>query len=378
MAKAARVPAIDVMRGFVIVLMALDHVRDYFGPTMFDPTNLELTSPPWFWTRWITHLCASTFVLLAGSSAYLRGAATGLPSLTRYLFTRGLMLLALEVTWITFSWQLGYNFVILQVLWALGVGMIVLAALVRLPRPAIAVVAALLIVPHNLLDPIRSASPLWMAWHQADYLPLMDGKFGILFRYPLMPWIGLIAAGYAFGPVFQRDQPARQRILWMGAALLLLAFVLLRATNVYGDPRDWAPLGRGVMFDVMAFVNVEKYPPSLQYLLVTCGIGLALLAVFDRIRPVGFLQLFGRVPMFFYVIHIALTHLLGNLYFVLRFGRPPGFYDGEWSLPPGYEPSLPVVYLSWVGVIVLMYAICRPWALRGQRTAAPAATTAIP
>lgn len=378
MGKAARVPAIDVMRGFVIVLMALDHVRDYFGPTMFDPTNLELTSPPWFWTRWITHLCAATFVLLAGSSAYLRGTSTGLPSLSRYLATRGLMLIALEVTWITFSWQFGYGFIILQVLWALGIGMMVLAALVWLPRPAIALVAALLILPHNLLDPIRSASPLWMAWHQADYLPLMDGKFGILFRYPLMPWVGLIAAGYALGPVFKREQPARQRILWIGAGVLLLTFVLLRAFNVYGDPHPWAPLGRGIMFDLMAFVNVEKYPPSLQYLLVTCGIGLALLAVFDRIKPVGFLQLFGRVPMFFYVIHIALTHLLGNLYFQFRFGRPPGFYDGEWSLPPGYEPSLPVVYLAWFGVIVLMYAICRPWALRGQRSPAPAATTAIP
>lgn len=373
MGKAARVPAIDVMRGFVIVLMALDHVRDYFGPTMFDPTNLEFTSPPWFWTRWITHLCATTFVLLAGSSAFLRGAGTGIPALSRYLATRGLMLIALEVTWITFSWQFGYDFVILQVLWALGVGMIVLAGLAWLPRWAIALVAALLIVPHNLLDPIKSSSPLWMAWHQSDFLRL--GDFGVMFRYPLMPWIGLIAAGYALGPVFQRAQPSRQRVLWIGAAVLLLAFMLLRAFNIYGDPHPWVSPGRGLMFDLMAFVNVEKYPPSLQYILVTCGIGLMLLALFDRFKPVGFLQLIGRVPMFFYVIHIALTHLLGNLYFQFRFGRPPGVVDGQWSLPAGYEPSLLVVYLAWVGVMIFMYALCRAWTLRGQRQALARAAT---
>ncbi|HEY1043193.1 MAG TPA: hypothetical protein VGE60_04950, partial [Telluria sp.] len=235
-----------------------------------------------------------------------------------------------------------------------------------LPRPAIALVAALLIIPHNLLDPIRSSSPLWMAWHQADFLPLWE-RGGILFRYPLMPWIGLIAAGYALGPVFQRDLPSRQRVLWLGAGALLLSFMLLRASNLYGDPHPWVSPGRGVMFDLMAFVNVEKYPPSLQYILVTCGIGLALLAVFDRFKPVGFLQLFGRVPMFFYVIHIALIHLLGNLYLTLRFGRPPGVVDGQWSLPPGYEPSLAVVYIAWVGVMLIMYALCRAWALRGQK-----------
>lgn len=349
-----------------MALMALDHVRDYFGPTMFDPTNLAATSPEWFWTRWITHLCAATFVLLAGSSAYLRGTSTGVPDLSKYLATRGLMLLALEVTWISFSWQFGFDVVILQVLWALGAGMIALAALVWLPRPAIALIAALLVIPHNLLDPIRSSSPLWMAWHQADFLPLWENG-GIVFRYPLMPWIGLMAAGYAFGPVFQLAQPPRQRILWIAAGALLLSFVLLRAFNVYGDPHPWAPLGRGVMFDLMAFVNVEKYPPSLQYLLVTCGIGLALLAVFDRFKPVAFLQLIGRVPLFFYVIHIALVHLLGNLYLIARFGRTPGLVDGQWSLPPGYEPSLTVVYLAWVGVMALLYALCLAWTRRGQR-----------
>lgn len=368
MGKTMRVPAIDVMRGLVIALMALDHVRDFFGATPFTPEDLSATSPGWFWTRWITHLCATTFILLAGSSAFLRGTSTGLPALSRYLLTRGLMLIVLEATWITFSWQLGYNFIILQVLWAIGLGMIAMAGLIWLPRPVIALVAALLIIPHNMLDTIQSASPLWMAWHQGGFLPLsFAGLEGILFRYPLMPWIGLMAAGYAIGPVFQSAPPARQRFLWIAAAVMMAAFVALRASNLYGDPHLFTSTGRGAMFDLMAFVNVEKYPPSLLYLLVTGSIGLALLAVFDRFRPVKFLQRIGRVPMFFYVIHIALFHLLGNLYFNLRFGSTPNFDGNNFILPPGYNPSLPVVYTAWVLLMVVMYGLCIYWSRREDR-----------
>ncbi|HEU4853461.1 MAG TPA: heparan-alpha-glucosaminide N-acetyltransferase domain-containing protein [Telluria sp.] len=367
MGKTARIPAIDILRGLVIALMALDHVRDFFGVTLFAPEDLSATTPAWFWTRWITHLCATTFVLLAGSSAYLRGASTGLPALSRYLFTRGLMLIVLEATWITFSWQLGYNFVILQVLWAIGMGMVALAGLVWLPRPVIALVAALLIVPHNLLDSFRSASPLWMAWHQGGFVPLGDVVQGVAFKYPLMPWIGLMAAGYAIGPVFQRDAASRQRFLWIAAAALMVAFVALRASNLYGDPHLFTPTGRGAMFDLMAFVNVEKYPPSLLYLMVTGSIGLALLAMFDRMKPVRFLQLIGRVPMFFYVIHIALFHMLGNLYFNLRFGSTPNFDGNSFVLPPGYEPSLAVVYAAWILLMVVMYGLCSYWSRREDR-----------
>ncbi|MFD2365378.1 DUF1624 domain-containing protein [Pseudoduganella sp. GCM10020061] len=377
MGKAARVPAIDVLRGLVIALMALDHVRDFFGVALFAPEDLSATSPGWFWTRWVTHLCATTFILLAGSSAYLRGTASGIPALSRYLLTRGLMLIVLEATWISFSWQLAYDIMIFQVIWAIGVGMVVLAALVWLPRPVIALIAALLILPHNLLDQVKSDSPLWILWHQSGFIPLQAGIQGIFVRYPLMPWIGLMAAGYAIGPLFQAAPPRRQRILWITAAMLLAGFLLLRGFNVYGDPRDWAPTGRGPMFDLMAFVNVEKYPPSLLYLLVTGGIGLALLAVFDRVRPVGFLQLFGRVPMFFYVIHIALFQVLGKIYYQLRFGSTPHFDGNSFVLPKGYEPSLPVVYAAWIALLVLMYFLCRAWVAYRQRPAPALAESAI-
>ena len=360
MQKLPRLHSIDMLRGFVIVLMALDHVRDFFGFTAFQPEDLSATTPGWFWTRWITHLCAPVFVLLAGSSAYLRGAGTGIPALSRYLATRGLILLVLEATWISFSWQLAYQIVILQVIWAIGAGMLALSLLVWLPRPAIALIAFALIVPHNLLDAIHGDSFIWKAWHQQGFVPL-GANFGVMVMYPLMPWIGLIAAGYAAGPVF-RISPERRRVwLLSSAALLLIVFVILRSGNFYGDPDPWSPQGRGAMFDLMSFMRVHKYPPSLLYLCVTGGIGLLLLAAFERLPAVNPLLLFGRHPMFFYVIHIALAHVLGNLYFMLRFGSLPGFDDKGVHLPAGYTPSLAVVYLAWLGLLFLMFALTSGW-----------------
>jgi uncharacterized membrane protein len=365
--RAPRLAAIDMLRGFVIALMALDHTRDFFGPAPFGPEELAGTTPAWFWTRWITHLCATAFVLLAGSSAYLRGQGSGVASLSRYLATRGALLLAFEMTWISFSWQFGYNVIILQVLWALGVGMMILAALVWLPRAVIGGVAALLIIPHNLLDGWRPGGFLWQAWHQGGFYPLASGVEGIVIMYPLMPWVGLIAAGYALGPVFQWAPERRQRFLLGAAAILLLAFVALRAFNVYGDPEPWAALGRGWMFDLMSFVRVSKYPPSLLYLCVTCAIGLSLLVLFERIRSNRVLLAFGRDPLFFYVIHIALIHFLGKLYFTLRFGRAPDFSGPKAIWPDAYTPSLLVVYLAWAAILVLMYGLTVLWQRRARR-----------
>ena len=366
MGKLARLPAIDMLRGLVIVLMALDHVRDFFGVSQISPEDLAHTTPAWFWTRWITHLCATVFVLLAGSSAFLRGQGSGVPALSRYLASRGALLLLLEASWISFSWQFGYNVMILQVLWALGAGMIALALLVWLPRPLIALIAALLILPHNALDGWHPASVLWMAWHDGGYFPIVKNGFGIVFVYPLMPWLGLIAAGYALGPVFLWERARRQRFLLAASALLMLAFVALRAFNLYGDPDPWSPQGRGAMFDLMSFVRVHKYPPSLLYLCVTGSIGLALLALFERVRQVPLLAMFGRTPMFFYVVHIALAHFLGNLYFRARYGGTPEFARGGLVMPPGYEPSLPLVYAAWLGVLALMAMLTLLW-LRWRR-----------
>jgi len=317
-------------------------------------------------------LCATVFVLLAGSSAFLRGEGSGVPALSRYLATRGAMLLLLEATWISFSWQFGYNVMILQVIWALGAGMLILAALVWLPRAAIGVIAALLILPHNAFDLVKSTNPLWLAWHQGGFFPLPDGAGmeGIVFMYPLMPWVGLIAAGYALGPVFLWERARRDRFLLAAGGALLLAFVALRAFNVYGDPDPWSAQGRGPMLDLMSFMRVHKYPPSLLYLCVTAGIGSLLLVLFERVRANRLLLTFGRSPLFFYVIHIALIHFLGNLYFDVRFGRGPQFANGQGSWPDGYVPSLAVVYAAWLAILALMYGLTLLWNRRaGSRPA---------
>jgi uncharacterized membrane protein len=363
MIKPARLIAIDMLRGFVIALMALDHTRDFFGPTPFSPEDLSATTPAWFWTRWITHLCATVFVLLAGSSAFLRGQGSGTADLSRYLFTRGLMLVALEVTWITFSWQLGFNVLILQVMWALGVGMMVLSLLIWLPRPAIALIGALLIIPHNALDAVHSTSALWQAWHQGGFVRFPAGSplAGIAIMYPLMPWVGLIAAGYALGPVFLWERSRRTRFLLASAAVLMLAFVALRWFNLYGDPDPWSAQGRGMMFDLMSFVRVHKYPPSLLYLCITAAIGLLLLVLFERMPQNRLLMLFGRHPLLFYVIHIALIHFLGNVYFDIRYGVGPDFSNGEGIFPSGYRPSLVLVYSAWIAILALMAGLLLLW-----------------
>lgn len=372
MEKSSRLASIDMLRGLVIVLMALDHTRDYFGPALFDPEDLARTTPLWFATRWITHLCASTFVLLAGTSAFLRGGKGGIPALSRYLVTRGLLLIVLEATWISFSWQFGYGVTILQVLWALGMGMVFLAGLVWLPRPAIAAIAALLILPHNLLDPIQSSHPLWLLWHQRGFWPVA-GNYGVFIAYPLMPWLGLIAAGYALGPVFQWEAVRRQRFLLAAGALLLLTFVVLRSGNFYGDPDPWSTQGRGEVWDFISFMRVHKYPPSLLYLCVTIGIALPLLAWFERLRPVPLLMLFGATPMFFYVVHIALIHFMAGPYFLLRYGALPEGGPAGFTLPPGYEPSLAVVYLAWIAMLAIMAGLTKLW-LRWRKRGAPART----
>ena len=371
MEKMARLASIDMLRGLVIVLMALDHTRDFFGPALWGPEDLAKTTPLWFATRWITHLCATTFVLLAGTLAFLRGERSGIADLSRYLASRGLLLLLLEATWISFSWQFGYNVTIFQVLWALGMGMIFLAMLVWLPRPAIAAIAALLILPHNLLDGIQSSHPLWQAWHQGGFWPVA-GNYGVFFAYPLMPWLGLIAAGYALGPVFHWEAARRQRFLVVAGLFLLFVFVALRSGNFYGDPDPWSAQGRGLVWDFISFMRVHKYPPSLLYLCATVGIALPLLAWLERIRPVPLLMLFGGTPMFFYVVHIALTHFLAGPYFLIRYGALPEGGPVGFTLPKGYEPSLAVVYVAWICMIAIMYGLTKLW-LRWRKRGIPPA-----
>jgi uncharacterized membrane protein len=343
----ARVPSIDTLRGLVMVLMALDHVRDFFTSARFDPLDLSQTTAALFFTRWITHFCAPTFVLLAGVSACLMSQRCSRAELSRFLFARGLWLVVLEVTLMSLVWTFNFRYeqgLFLQVIWAIGVSMMVLAALVHLPLRAIAVFSIVVLCGHNLLDGLEPQTfgawaPMWSLLHVSGPIP------HAFVAYPLIPWIAVMSLGYCVGAMFELDQYQRVlRFMWLGAAALV-AFVVLRAPNVYGDPSDWT-LQSTTLRTLLSFVNVQKYPPSLQYLLITLGAAFLLLALFESARGKvsGVLRTFGRVPLFFYVLHIALAHLAAVVVDVAL--GSGGF-------------SLPVVYLAWVLVVATLYPACR-------------------
>jgi uncharacterized membrane protein len=350
-----RVASIDILRGLVMVLMALDHVRDFFTDVRFDPLDLSQTNAPLFLTRWVTHFCAPTFVLLAGVSAHLTGRHCTRAQLSWFLFTRGLWLAVLEVTLMSFVWTFNVRYdqgLFLQVIWAIGVSMIVLAALVHLPLRYIAVFSVVIICGHNLLDGVESQSlgawaPLWSLLHVSGPIP------HAFVAYPLIPWIAVMSLGYCLGALFEVEpQQRKQWFIYLGAASLT-AFVVLRMTNLYGDPIDWS-LQSTTLLTLLSFLNVYKYPPSLLYLLLTLGSGLLLLAAFESARGKlsEMLRTFGRVPLFFYVLHIALAHLAAVI-IALTTGRS-GF-------------GLLVVYVAWALAIAMLYPACRWFAAVKQR-----------
>jgi uncharacterized membrane protein len=355
----SRLEGIDLVRGLVIVLMALDHTRDFFSAVRFEPTDLTQTNVALFLTRWITHYCAPTFVLLAGVSAALVGRKRTGADLTRFLLTRGLWLIVLEFTVVNLAWEfnLRYHLAHAQVIWAIGASMVVLAGLVRLSRPVIGAVAVALIAGHNLLDRLTPAdfgplAPLWQVLH----VPGVIGGDHIQIRYPLLPWIGVIAAGYLLGRFWtdQSGEPRRHSLIVLGMNLIA-AFVVLRLGNVYGDPSPWDPASPHPLLSVL---NTTKYPPSLLYLLMTLGPAFLLLALADRGAGRGFrwLVTFGRVPLFFYVAHLYLIHGLAVL---AQHAQGYAFADlFRRQLPVGYGFGLPVVYLVWASVIVSLYPLC--------------------
>jgi uncharacterized membrane protein len=367
-----RLDSVDRLRGLVMVLMALDHVRGYFTNPLIDPTDLEHTTPALFLTRWITHLCAPTFIFLAGTGAYLslrRGRTKR--ELSWFLLTRGLWIVLLGLTVVRFSWSFSLldvrNFNA-DVLWAIGWCMVALAGLVFLPTWAVTAFGLVMILGHNLLDPVPPTvfgrfSDFWeilhrREMHRAEPLSFFGGVIRFDTQYPLIPWIGVMAVGYGFGTLLLRPAEERRRwLLGLGTALCL-GFVVLRAVNVYGDPDPWSAQPRGEVFTALSFLNCHKYPPSLLYLLMTLGPALLLLALFERAphlpgRP---LLYFGRVPMFFYLIHIPLIHALQIGVALARFG--PSIFEPGGS-PADYAFSLPAAYGVWLGILIVLYPVCR-------------------
>jgi uncharacterized membrane protein len=368
-ARPARLDSIDLLRGIAMVVMALDHVRDFFHYARFDPLDLTHTTPLLFITRWVTHHCAPTFVFLAGTGAFLslgRGKTKG--DLARFLVTRGLWLVFLELTVVRFGWMFNfdYSFAFGQVIWALGWSMIALAVLIYLPRIALAVVALGMVALHNAFDSVRPETFgafgwLWQILHVQGPVEYAVGRTFFVI-YPLIPWIGVMAAGYLFGSIFQKEERERRRMLYRLGFGVIGGFILLRAVNLYGDPHPWVVQGN-VLNTILSFLDTHKYPPSLLYIMMTLGPAIAVLPLFERWkgRLAVFLTVFGRVPLFFYVLHIPLIHLLAVGGAMVQ-GLNPSFlfsndFPGMWTASYGF--SLPVVYLAWIGVILALYLPCR-------------------
>jgi uncharacterized membrane protein len=384
-AAGARLDSIDLVRGLVMVIMALDHVRDYFHSEaqLYSPEDLAHTDGILFFTRWITHFCAPVFVFLAGTSAYLyaqRGRSTG--ELSRFLLTRGLWLIVLELTVvISFGWRFGiqYDTVFLRVIWALGCSMVALAALVWLPWRVLLVLSLAIIGLHNTLDGITTESFgsfawLWALLHVQSFFDIPGGPT-VRVAYPLLAWVGVMALGYCFGSLLTLAPDRRRSVLIRLGAALTVSFVALRWSNLHGDPNPWA-VQDSVILTVISFFNTAKYPPSLLYLLMTLGPALLLLGLIDRVRlrPGNFLLVFGRVPLFYYLLHIPLIHALALIFAHARYGnatfmleQPPSLSGPADLFPADYGYDLWVTYVVWIGVVAALYPLCRWYAGLKQR-----------
>jgi uncharacterized membrane protein len=374
-AATARIASIDLLRGFIMIIMALDHVRDYFhaDALVYDPLDLSKTSVALFFTRWITHYCAPIFMFLSGISAFLVGERKSKKELSLFLLKRGIWLVFLELTVVHWAWY--FNFVgqgvDLTVIWALGLSMIALAVLIYLPMWAILSIGIAMVAGHNLLDGIHVPGNTlkgfgWALLHEQQ--PFTYNGFLILVGYPMIPWIGVMALGYGLGQLYKKDYPAEKRkqlLLRLGFSLIGL-FIVIRFINVYGDSHVWSKQSTP-MYTVLSFLNTVKYPPSLLYLLMTIGPALLFLAWSERAN--GWLSqrvgIIGRVPLFYYILHLYLLHLLAM--FATSFsGHQWGdmvldnaLWTGRVDQLKGYGFSLGVTWLVWILVVVLLYPLCK-------------------
>jgi uncharacterized membrane protein len=370
--KTNRIDSIDLLRGFVMIIMALDHVRDYFhaGAFLYDPLDLGQTTVPLFFTRWITHFCAPVFVFLAGTSAFLVGHRKGKKELSIFLLKRGLWLIFLELTVVNFAWFFNIHFTmsLLGVIWAIGLGMVVLAGLIHVPNKIILIIGLLLVAGHNLLDHVHVEGSDWKAvgWallHEFNFFSF-DGK-NVFIAYPLLPWIGTMALGYCFGSLYILDARLRKKYLVQLGVGAVILFIIIRGINMYGDPSPWSVQSTPI-FTALSFLNVSKYPPSLLYLLMTLGPAILFLAFTER--PLGkinqSLVTIGRVPMFYYLLHLYLIHSLAVVAaMVTGFGFSSMTNFETWvtlvGVLKGYGFNLWVVYGVWGFVVLTLFPLCQ-------------------
>lgn len=370
---SSRIQSVDLLRGIVMIIMVLDHARSYFHANSFlyDPLDLDKTNVVLFFTRWITHYCAPIFVFLAGTSAFLSGSKKSKAELSRYLLTRGLWLVLLEITVVNFGWFFNpfLSFTILQVIWAIGVSMVVLSLLVRLPLKFILGIGLAIVFAHNFLDGFHLTgnsfgSILWSLLHESRMINFDNGR-AIFILYPLLPWIGTMALGYCFGSLYTSyDSAKRKQILtYLGSSAIVL-FITLRFFNIYGDPHPWATQS-SPLYSFLSFLNTSKYPPSLLYLLMTIGPAILFLAFTEREPSLVSKKVivFGKVPMFYYLMHVYVLHVLAVIVAVISGYPASSMVFTTWiAMSPelsGYGFGLGFVYLVWIGVVMLLYPLCK-------------------
>ena len=378
-----RIESIDILRGVIMLIMALDHTRDFFhnAGAFSDPTNMATTTPILFFTRWITHFCAPNFVFLSGVSAYLAGTRRTKSELSSFLIKRGLWLVFVEVVILSFAFSLDpfYNFVILQVLWVIGLSMIVLGLLVKAPLKVIAVIGALILFSHDILDYLQ----LPKTGFEANLLNLFLTARGSVIQlnqnhfifdlYAIIPWTGVMLLGYVFGSIYTKafDPQKRKKILLYTGLAVLALFVVLRYFNIYGDPAPWSAQ-RNATYTFMSFINVSKYPPSLLYSFLTIGVGLIVLTLVENVKTklTEIFIIYGNVPFFYYVLHFYILRILNIIvFFAQGYGtnqivNPRGAF---WFSPPHFGFNFAGVYVIWFMVIASLYLPCR-WFSRYKKT----------
>lgn len=369
-----RITSIDFLRGTIMIIMALDHVRDYlfFGSFYFDPLDLTKTNGALFFTRWITHFCAPIFLLLAGTSAYLIGQRKSKKELSIFLVKRGLWLILLEMVVLNFGWNFNISFpmIFFITIWALGLGMIILAGLIHLPKRVILALSLLVIFGHDLLDNIHfPANTLaefgWSLLHEQQFFNWHNEV--VLVGYPIIPLFAVMSLGYCLGELYASgyDAEKRKRILIILGGGALILFILLRWSNLYGDPVKWSEQKDG-FFTFLSFIKVNKYPFSLLYTLLTIGSALLFLGLTERLKNgvVNVVSVYGRVPMFYYLLHIYIIHIIA----IIASALTPGQDWHIWLLKKplwfttdlkGYGFSLPVSYLVWIAIVAGLYPLCK-------------------
>lgn len=372
-----RIDSIDVLRGIVMVIMALDHVRDFVHDQAYtsDPLDITTTTPILYFTRWVTHLCAPTFVFLSGLSIYLQSLRKSKVELSSFLFKRGIWLIGVEIGLITLAitFNPAYKYLLLQVIWAIGISMVLLGFLIRLPLKVVLAIGLIIVFGHNLFDfleaePGFKAGFWWDLFHHGTFAiyPVIGNHF-IAIMYPFVPWTGLMILGYCFGVFFTAKYTSaqRQKILYKTATFLLGFFIVLRAINVYGDPHPWAMQATGLA-SFLSFMNVNKYPPSLAYMSVTIGVAILALAILENVqnRLTNAFRVFGRTSFFYYIVHFYVAHFITTVLFFYRGHTLADALQAAEKIPfffqiPGEGYSLGIVYLIWILLIMSLYPLCR-------------------